>query len=301
MRQDPSNYFLTELQPALQSRAIVPPLPGSIRPWQAIFLRTGSSVVDDVESDDWASRQTIYAPAMICWHAGAGLSLSLSAGSTGVHLALGELFLVSVLGKRPEAHEMRDAILNFIVLPLDANPETVQRVQIILDEIAHEQERPSAGQLLVIEAQLRCLLVHLWRHAQQTDEAAQSAGQRTIILRRFRHLVEANFHGRWRVRDYANALNMTTDRLHDAATRILGKTPLELIHDRTHREAQSMLARSNLTLDQIAEHLSFKSTQQFSAFFRKLEGVPPAKYRRLMAASSDDRAISESLDFSDWP
>ena len=153
------------------------------------------------------------------------MQLSLSAGSTGVHLALGELFLVSVLGKRPEAHEMRDAILNFVVLPLDANHETAQRVQVILDEIALEQGRPSTGQLLVIEAQLRCLLVHLWRHAQQTDEAAQSAGQRTIILRKFRHLVETNFHGRWRVRDYADALNMTTDPVARCGNSYSGQDP----------------------------------------------------------------------------
>ncbi len=301
MREDPSNYFFSDLQAALQSRAIVPPLPASIRPWQAVFLRNGSVVVDVLADAEEQDRQIIKAPVLICWPSSARLQVSLAAGSTGVHLALGEMFLVSVLGKRPEAIEMRDAVLNFVTLPLEGNLDTAQRIHATLNEIALEQGRTSAGQLLVIEAQLRCLLVHLWRHAQQTDEAAQSSGQRTIILRRFRHLVETNFHGRWRVTDYADALNITTDRLHDAATRILGKTPLELIHDRSHREAQSLLARSNLTLDQIAEQLSFKSTQQFSAFFRKLEGVPPAKYRRLATASSDRRSIGESLDFSDWP
>lgn len=301
MLDDPSNYFFKDLQAALQSRAIVPPLPASIRPWQAVFLRNGSLVVDARGGTEAQERQIIKAPVLICWPSSSSMQVSLAAGSTGVHLALGEMFLVSVLGKRPEAIEMRDAVLNFVTLPLEGNLDTARRINASLNEIALEQGRASAGQLLVIEAQLRCLLVHLWRHAQQTDEAAQSAGQRTIILRRFRHLVETNFHSRWRVRDYADALNMTTDRLHDAATRILGKTPLELIHERTQREAQSLLARSNLSLDQIAEQLSFKSTQQFSAFFRKLEGVPPAKYRRLATAGPNDRLIGESLDFSDWP
>jgi len=209
--------------------------------------------------------------------------------------------LVAVLGKRPEAIEMREAVLNLVTLPLEEKSDVARRIQVILDEIASEQLRSSAGQLLVIEAQLRCLLVHLWRHAQQTEEAAQSAGQRSITLRRFRHLVETNFHSRWRVSDYAEALNMTTDRLHDAATRILGKSPLELIHDRTYREAKSLLSRSNLTLDQIAAQLGFKTTPQFSAFFRKRQGIPPATFRRLVTANSDDRSIGENVDFSDWP
>ena len=301
MREDPSNYFFSSLQVGLQSRAIVPPLPASIRPWQAVFLQSGSLMVKRQESRDKVDLRKIQGPAVICWPSESQLHLSLSAGSTGIHLALGEVFLVAVLGKRPEAIEMRQAVFNFATLPLEGQSDTARRIQAILDEIALEQTRSSSGQLLVIEAQLRCLLVHLWRHTQQTDEAAQSSGQRTIILRRFRHLVETNFHSRWRVSDYAEALNMTTDRLHDAATRILGKSPLELIHDRTHREAKSLLTRSNLTLDQIAAQLGFKTTPQFSAFFRNRQGIPPAKFRRLVASNSDRRSIGENVDFGDWP
>ena len=301
MRNETLNYFFTELKPALQSRAIVTPLPPAIKPWQTLFLRTGSLVLDLQSGTSETARRIIKGPALICWPSGNRVQFSLSAGSTGVHLALGEMFLVSVLGKRPEAVEMRDAVLDLVILPLDNTPEIEHRIQIILEEIAYEQRQPSAGQLLVIEAQLRCLIVHLWRHAQKTDEDTQSSGQRIILLRRFRHLVETNFHSRWRVSDYANALNMTTDRLHDVATRFLGKTPLELIHDRTQREAKSLLARSNLSLDQIAAQLNFKTTQQFSAFFRKQEGMPPAKYRKKATAISGKLPIGENLDFSDWP
>jgi AraC family transcriptional activator of pobA len=301
MCEDPSNYYFSALQAGLQSRVIVAPLPASIRPWQAVFLQSGSLTIERHETQEQADHQTIESPALICCPSGSAAQLSLSAGSTGIHLALGEMFLVAVLGRRPEAIEIREAVLNFVILPLEINSDAARRIQSILDEIVFEQSRSSAGQLLVIEAQIRCLLVHLWRHTQQIDDAVQSAGQSTVILRRFRHLVETNFHSRWRVSEYADALNITTDRLHDVATRILGLTPLELIHDRTCREAKSLLARSNMTLDQIAAQLGFKSSPQFSAFFRNREGLPPAKFRKLVAANSDRTSIGEKVDFSDWP
>ena len=38
-----------------------------------------------------------------------------------------------------------------------------------------------------------------------------------------------------------------------------------------------------------------------AGFFRKMEGVPPAKYRKTNAANAGERSIRPSLDFSDWP
>lgn len=301
MKQETSDYFFVGLQAGLQSRALVSPLPTSLRPWQCVFLQSGSLLINDLSDPACDQSQILEAPALVYWPAETKLELHLLAGSTGVHLALGEFFLVSVLGKRPEANELRDAILNFATLPLHDKSQTQNRITAILSEIAFEHESENPGQLLFIEAQLRCVIVHLWRHAQTAYEASSSTAQQTLFLRKFRQLVEAQFHDRWRVSDYASALNITTDRLHNIVTRALNKTPLELIHERSHREARNLLRRTNMTLDQMAAYLGYPSTPQFSAFFRNLEGKPPGKYRADILASPDGTAKVESIDLSDWP
>jgi AraC family transcriptional activator of pobA len=301
MTQDTPDYFFASLQSGLQSRALVSPLPASLRPWQCVFLQSGSLQILDTGQDTGAQAQVLEAPALVYWPVEAGLELNLRAGSTGVHLALGELFLVSVLGKRPEASELRDAILNFATLHLKDKPQTQERILAILSEIALEREALRPGQLLFIEAQLRCLVVHLWRNAQNVGATSLSIGHQMMILRKFRQLVEAQFHERWRVNDYASALSITPDRLHNIVTRALDRTPLQLIHERSHREARNLLTRTNMTLDQIADHLGYPSTPQFSAFFRNLEGKPPGRYRADILAYPEQVSKVESVDLSDWP
>ena len=102
--------------------------------------------------------------------------------------------------------------------------------------------------------------------------------RRSVV--RFGKLAEIRFRERWGVRDYASELGLSTDRLHDICTRILGKPPLRLIHERTLSESQSLLERSSRTVDQIADVLGFHTASQFSKFFKSIVGVPPGAYQR---------------------
>lgn len=301
MSSDQTNFHFSQLQSGLQSRSIVAPLPSSVRPWQAVYLLSGGLSITTSHAHRRSEIQIVEAPAFICWPTEDQHAFRLLAGSSGVQLALGEMFLVTVLGKRPEAAELRDMASRFLVVPLNDFPESEARIRAALGEISQEHNEGAAGQFLVIEAQLRCLIVQVWRHALSPEEQVHAPGQQTAILRKFRQLVETHFHDRWRVADYAAALNITTDRLHNIATQTLNKTPIELIHDRTQREAKALLTRTNMTLDQIAADLSFKTTPQFNAFFRKLEGVPPGRFRAQAAKGATDAAMTAPLDLGEWP
>ena len=47
-----------------------------------------------------------------------------------------------------------------------------------------------------------------------------------------------------------------------------------------HLYAKELLDSTNLNITEIAYKLNFESTSQFSAFFRKKEGIPPLQYRK---------------------
>jgi len=95
-------------------------------------------------------------------------------------------------------------------------------------QLQSEIEGGQPGHQTIVEAELRCLLVRLWRHSYQAIHTVSSDGPQTILLRRFRQLVEAQYRKRWRVQDYAAALGTTADRLHNVATKSLGRSPLNL-------------------------------------------------------------------------
>ncbi|MCC1491325.1 AraC family transcriptional regulator [Cognatishimia sp. F0-27] len=251
--------------------------------------------------EDPTSANVLEAPALVCLPDDARQRIKLLAGSSGAHLAIDGLAMANVLGNRPEAVELRVMLREPIALPLGEFPEQDLQITQAVHTIGLEAQRRAPGRLVIIEAQLRCLLIHLWRHSYDADAVPVESGPRNNVLWRFRQLVEINFRSRWRVTDYANALGTTTDRLHNMTTQQLKRTPLQLIHERTHREAKALLTRSNMTLDQIAAYLGFKASAQFSAFFRKLEGVPPGQFRLDDAVRQAEPVIEQTANFTDWP
>ncbi len=206
-----------------------------------------------------------------------------------------------MLGSRPEAIELRIMVRGTVLMPLAELPNEEVLVRKSIDAIAFESDNDQPGQQTIIEAELRCLLVRLWRHCYHAKDTVSSDGPQTILLRRFRQLVEAHFRDRWRISDYANALGTTADRLHNLATKSLGRTPLALVHERSLREAKALLTRSNMSVEQVAAYLGFGTSAQFSAFFRKHESVPPSQFRLEAAASKAHQSKVIETSLMDWP
>lgn len=297
MIQSDQHHILIPLKSGLQDRVVVPPYPQNVRAWQIVYLQTGTL---DLRGEG-AMTTTLYAPGLICHPVTLGQQLRIRAGSSGVHVALNQMGMNAALGANPESAEIRQMVRSTVTLALGPLPEVAQTTAVCVGILSAEMDQPAPGHVAIFDAQLRCLLVYLWRHSQSTGDTIAPDGTQTILLRQFRQLVEARFRSRWRVADYAQALGTSPDRLHNVATTALGRTPLSLIHERLLNEAKALLTRSNMTLDQISAELGFHSAAQFSAFFRKGTGQPPGQFRTAyaeMANASPDETVAA---FTDWP
>ncbi len=305
-----AHVFAEPIRPALQDRTLGGRvrLPG--RTWQVILLTAGRAEavapVDDANgpADGRASvgpPRAIAAPALVWWPDAPGLRFRLRAGSAGGHLLVDDTALAGAIGVRPEAEDLRLLVQHPATLPLDDAPGARSKAAAAIDLILAETMVPARGADLVIEAQLRVLLVLLWRHAALPPGTGPATSTR--LLQAFRQSVEAHFRDRWTVADHARALGLTPDRLHDLCTRALGKPPQRLIHERLAHEARLMLVRSSATLDQIAGALGFSHPGHFNRFFRGIEGVPPGVWRRAQAADSPDTPATGAPppSYADWP
>ncbi|MEM9047238.1 MAG: helix-turn-helix domain-containing protein [Pseudomonadota bacterium] len=313
--RDKGSVFLDALPSGLQSRIVVAPFSAKTAAWQIVYLHSGTIEVSDLPAESTGGGLRLSGNSLICQSTAANSQIRLSAGSSGVHLALSESALAAALGGNPEALEIRIMLRNALSLALEEFPERNAQILHCFNAIAWEMDRPAPGQQTMIEAQIRCLLVHLWRFSdsdeprpvatgsERMDGTARTVrtGQQEILLRRFRQLVETYFRTRWRVSDYADRLGISADRLHNTTTTRLGRTPLQLLHERSEREAHALLTRSNLTLDQIAAELGFGSAAQFSAFFKKRSGLPPGRYRAQMDRDRVSSARLAEPSFTAWP
>lgn len=263
---------------------------------QCIMVLSGSAI--RLRPND---EETIVGPAINWGPKDAEARIKAKAGSTGIIMTLGDAMLSNAIGHKPEAAALRLMSARDFTLDLNGKAEIAQTISTCFDAIFKELDAGQTGMETVIEAQIRIMLVSLWRAGVNKMIDDQSYRAANLTLERFRHLVEAHLRERWPVQRFAAELEVSPDRLHDICTRTLGKPPRRLIRDRLTFEAQALLQRSHQTLDQIADHLGFRSTSQFSVFFKTETGMPPGTFRRASTQPEAKASATRVGSYADWP
>lgn len=226
-------------------------------------------------------------------------SIQLDASSTARLVVLSDDMAKDAIGQNAEALQLRYLVDRPTVVDGFSSAEALEDLQHSFSVILRELKKQERGSWNFLSAHIALILIHCWRLSGCEDLSQQGQGASSTLLLRFRHLVESNFHAHWSVSGYANALGVSGDRLHDLCTRSLERTPLKLIHDRVVREAELLIVRSGLTIEQVADNLGFKSTTHFGQFFRRKTGLTPAVYRKQMQGPA---AIAEvTRTYADWP
>lgn len=292
----PVLFHAEVIQSGLQDKVLGGLVDLHARSWWVILLESGQVTIS-------RDGKTMHAsgPALLWLPWDRSQRIRARAGTVGGHLVMGETSLANAIGVKPEATDLRVLSERVIHLPLEGRDALHRDISNCFDLILRETDRSAPGSATVIEAQVRVILVMLWRHAARPDDLRQAGGSSSLILQQFRQSLETHFRDRWTVARYAEALNMSADRLHDICRRTLGKSPLRLIHERLGFEAQVLLERSSMTLDQIAEFLGFRSAAQFSNFFKTLHGVRPGAWRRMVRGSGPIAGPRETRSYADWP
>ena len=280
---------------ALQDRIIGAQAAFARSRWFAFYLESGEAVAQTAAGDIGLS-----GPAVLWGPLEARTRLRIGAGSVGHSLFMSERLLEDAIGSVAEAAELRRFAGQVMAVPLDGPDRPGMDLDRLFLGIAAEARGTGFGQEIVVSGLVRLLLVALWRSRQETGKLGRTTaagGGREI--NRFRDLVEARFRSRWKAHQYAEALGMSYDRLHDLCVRVVGRPPAQLIRERSLHEAQILLHRTTLSSERIAEMLGFASASNFSHFFRALTGTTPGAYRRTTGRETASGDLSPS--FADWP
>jgi LacI family transcriptional regulator len=83
-----------------------------------------------------------------------------------------------------------------------------------------------------------------------------------------------------RVRDVVAQVPVSRVTLALRFKRVLGRTIREEIHRVQIKQAQELLATTNLPIKQVARRTGFHYVEYMTRVFRRLVGEPPAQYRR---------------------
>ena len=95
----------------------------------------------------------------------------------------------------------------------------------------------------------------------------------------FRERLDRDYQKKRNVSHYAQQLHISDKRLTQATTKVLGKTPKEMIDDRVVLEMKRLAVHSWNTIKEIGFQLGFDEPTNFIKYFRKHTGKTPSEFR----------------------
>jgi AraC family transcriptional activator of pobA len=101
----------------------------------------------------------------------------------------------------------------------------------------------------------------------------------SVLVQRFKALIEQNFASHWKVSQYAKALSISPTHLRRLTRATNGMSALRMIEARLMREARRYLAYTNLSISSIAYTLGFSDPAYFSRVFTRDAGISPKAFR----------------------
>ncbi|MBX5160718.1 helix-turn-helix domain-containing protein [Rhizobium sp. NZLR8] len=225
--------------------------------------------------------------------------LSISAGTAAHLVGTSPQIMVDAIGDKVESYSLRIFTeQRRLVEALD--PLLIAEISPLILGFVRELNDPSRSSWMVASAYIRLILMALWRGDGERSEP-RGQGETGSILQRYRQLVEAGFRQHRPISDYAAELGVTAHRLHSICQRALGRSPIQLLHERVVQEAKLRLERSARNIQEISDGLGFRDPTYFSHFFKRKTGLSPAGYREIARASAGSENSMLSSGYADWP
>lgn len=282
-----------EIEPAIQSRIIRLGRPPQ-RWFHHALLLTGGTV--RLSRDEGAAYP---GPAIIFFPPSEGETLAIAAGGRGFLIGVSPEIIGEAVGEHLESQALRLFSGTFSIndgIGIEAGRE----MQPLFAGIIAETSREGRAARMVVAAYVRLIMMTAWRlsGAEAVDGPSAGAGS---VLQRFRQSVESGFRRHRTIRDYAGDLGISADRLHAICRRTLGRSPIELVHDRVMQEAKLRLERSTRTVQEISDTLGFRDPANFSHFFKRKAGISPSQYRLMTVSQTRTASVQTSSDYHDWP
>ena len=151
--------------------------------------------------------------------------------------------------------------------------EVAHTIQLLINEKRRKDYSPS-----ILRSLLNVLLEQIQRCVD--EERGKSFSLKYIVLfKQFKYLLDRSFTLNLTVSSYAEQLNITQHHLNDVVKQITGETASSAIRARSVLEAKRLLAYTDNTITEIADHLGYEDPSYFARVFKKDTNMTPAEFK----------------------
>ncbi|MBW1596937.1 AraC family transcriptional regulator [Streptomyces sp. JJ38] len=166
-----------------------------------------------------------------------------------------------------------------------------RRVGRLVAELDEEYRRGAEGFASVLAALLHVLVVRAARLGAGESRAA-GGGRTRAVAEEFLRLLRRNEPALWSVGVCADRIGVTPGYLAEVVKAATGRTPGGLVREARVHEAKRLLARTDLTVRQVAARVGLADAAYFCRFFRRETGISPGDFRRGVDIHHDHRIES---------
>ena len=132
---------------------------------------------------------------------------------------------------------------------------------------------------ILLKNLLHNFLLHAQRDKRRHGVSEFKKGADLDYTLLFRDLLESNYTKMKSVKDYSQLIFISEKRLSQATTKIIGKSPKEIINDRILLEAKRLLVHTNLSIKEMGQILGFDDPAYFVRYFKKNAETTPVEFR----------------------
>ncbi len=153
-------------------------------------------------------------------------------------------------------------------------------IAVLLQQMTNElQNSKDSFQADILQNLLRNFLLYSERERRKQNFTEIQRGADLDYVMLFKGLLEAGYKKQKQVNYYAKEIIITEKRLNQATTKILGKSPKEIIDDRIMLEAKRILTHTTESIKEIGYVLGFEEPTNFIKYFKKHSGLTPTEFR----------------------
>lgn len=168
---------------------------------------------------------------------------------------------------------------------LTIDRDRLPNISYVFAQMLESWRKEKDGLHTLIVATLKIIFVYLFRNANNISEAFESEildEDIEIFIKTIKY-IHNYINDSIKVDNIAKEIGVSTSYLYKIFKNLLKESPSEYIQKAKLIEATKLLCFTNLTIENIADKLSFADASHLSKSFSKEFGIPPSKYKKTVS------------------
>lgn len=182
-------------------------------------------------------------------------------------------------------HSVQDFQNNYANPILDAippvfHPPFEEEYRVLFDNVLKEFINPDETSEIIMKSCVLSIIQQLYRDVRNPFSGNRPSSAHHVVTKRVIDYIKFNYDEKINLKRLSELANMSPNHFHKVFTSTKGVTPNEFITKTRLDKARELLARTDLTVSEIAMQCGFENIPYFSYIFKKNLNLTPMDFRK---------------------